>query len=270
MVARAGADVEDPLVARAARAARTSARRRAAARSSGRRRSAAARCPTPPRRAPPGRSSSRGTARIASSTRSSVMCAAELIDQPVRGRSSRHHAARGAHFGECALGVARLDLDAADRAAVDRDGEACPQRVERGVLDAVVGGEADDGDLGRSRARAAAPRGRCPRSRCSRRCRRPGPCRRSRRAGCDRAPDAARRPRVPATQCTGHGPPLTANDEWSAGCQSRVATTRSKSPEAASALSRSAITSPSATASAPPGVKSFWKSTIMRARDTGP
>ena len=34
-------------------------------------------------------------------------------------------------------------------------------------------------------------------------------------------------PGFPATQCTGHGPPCSANDEWSCGCQSRVATTRS-------------------------------------------
>src|SRR5207244_14416 len=71
-------------------------------------------------------------------------------------------------------------------------------------------------------------------------------------AGCSSAPS------VPCTQWTGHGPPRSANDPWAGGCQSRVATTRSKSPEPASSLIRSAIRSPSGTASAPPGVKSLW------------
>src|SRR5918998_5021790 len=75
-------------------------------------------------------------------------------------------------------------------------------------------------------------------------------------------------PGVPATQCGGHGPPCAANEPWSGGCQSRVATTRSYSPERASPSMRSAIASPSRTASAPPGVKSFWKSTMISARAT--
>src|SRR5215211_2943497 len=73
-------------------------------------------------------------------------------------------------------------------------------------------------------------------------------------------------PGVPATQCTGHGPPCSANEPWSGGCQSRVATTRSYSPEPARSFSRAAIASPSGTASAPPGQKSFWKSTMTSAR----
>ena len=43
-------------------------------------------------------------------------------------------------------------------------------------------------------------------------------------AGCSSAP------RLPCTQCGGQGPPCSANDAWSGGCQSRVATTRSNSP----------------------------------------
>src|SRR4051794_13976627 len=72
-------------------------------------------------------------------------------------------------------------------------------------------------------------------------------------------------PGVPATQCTGHGPPWSANEPWSGGCQSRVATTRSYSPDPARSLMRPAIASPSGTASAPPGQKSFWKSTMTSA-----
>src|SRR4051795_6667986 len=75
-------------------------------------------------------------------------------------------------------------------------------------------------------------------------------------------------PGVPATQCGGHGPPRAAKEPWSAGCQSRVATTRSKHPESISSRTRSPIASPSGTASAPPGVKSFWKSTTISASPT--
>ena len=96
----------------------------------------------------------------------------------------------------------------------------------------------------------------------------PGPCRPRRRPARGRAPGAARRPACPATQCSGHGPPCAANEPWSGGCQSRVATTRSYSPEPASSSIRPAIASPSGTASAPPGVKSFWKSTMTSARAT--
>src|SRR3954454_346795 len=77
-------------------------------------------------------------------------------------------------------------------------------------------------------------------------------------------------PGLPCTQCGGHGPPCSRNDAWSAGCQSRVATTRSKSPESTSSFTRGAIASPSGTARAPPLVKSFWKSMISRARATAP
>src|SRR3954447_21948278 len=77
-------------------------------------------------------------------------------------------------------------------------------------------------------------------------------------------------PGVPATQCGGHGPGGSdvSNEPWSAGCQSRVATTRSKRPESSSSRTRGAIASPSATASAPPGQKSFWKSMISSASAT--
>src|SRR3954470_18680049 len=75
-------------------------------------------------------------------------------------------------------------------------------------------------------------------------------------------------PGVPATQCGGQMPPCAENEPWSAGCQSRVATTRSKRPESMSSRTRGAIASPSGTASAPPGEKSFWKSTMISARAT--
>src|SRR4051794_8682273 len=84
------------------------------------------------------------------------------------------------------------------------------------------------------------------------------------RSGCSSAPG------VPATQCSGQIPPRAENDPWSGGCQSRVATTRSYAPEPASSLSRAATRSPSGTASAPPGVKSFWKSTMTSASGIRP
>src|SRR3954470_6423982 len=77
-------------------------------------------------------------------------------------------------------------------------------------------------------------------------------------------------PGVPATQCGGHMPPCAENESWSAGCQSRVATTRSKRPESISSRTRGAIASPFGTASAPPGEKSFWKSTMTSASATRP
>ena len=58
-----------------------------------------------------------------------------------------------------------------------------------------------------------------------------------------------------------------ANEPWSAGCQSARGDTRSK--RSRSSLIGPAIRSPSATGSAPPGVKSFWKSTIRRASMDG-
>jgi hypothetical protein len=64
-----------------------------------------------------------------------------------RARASRHHAAGGAHLGQRALGVAGRDLHAAHSRRVDRDLEALAQRVQRRVLDAVVRGQPDDGDL---------------------------------------------------------------------------------------------------------------------------
>ena len=56
-------------------------------------------------------------------------------------------------------------------------------------------------------------------------------------------PGCSAAPAVSCTQCTGHGPPLSANDPWSAGCQSRVATTNGEL--AASRLIGSTTASPS-------------------------
>src|SRR3954468_3263813 len=63
-------------------------------------------------------------------------------------------------------------------------------------------------------------------------------------------------------------PPCSRNDPWSGGCQSRVATTSSKRPSEASSFRRPVISSPAPTPSAPPGVKSFWKSTMTSASAT--
>src|SRR3954471_13700899 len=82
-------------------------------------------------------------------------------------------------------------------------------------------------------------------------------------AGCSCAPGES------CTQWTGHGPPCSANEPCSGGCQSRVARTSSKRGSAASSFTRSAIWSPSGTESGPPGVKSFWKSTMTRASGMG-
>src|ERR1700740_3552527 len=53
-----------------------------------------------------------------------------------------------------------------------------------------------------------------------------------------------------------------ANEAWPGGCQSCVSTTLSK--RAASRLIIGTTSSPLGTASAPPGMKSFWTSTTMR------
>ena len=67
------------------------------------------------------------------------------------------------------------------------------------------------------------------------------------------------------TQCGGHGPPCATNDEWSAGCQSRVAIVSANRASAANALIGAITSSPAGTASAPPGRKSFCTSTISSA-----
>ena len=89
VVARAGADVEDPLVAAAARAARTCGRRRAAGRSSGRRRSAAGRCPTPRRRAPAGRRGRAGRRASPPARARRETCGRSWVDQPRPRAASR-------------------------------------------------------------------------------------------------------------------------------------------------------------------------------------
>ena len=55
--------------------------------------------------------------------------------------------ARCAELVERALGVAVVDVDPADPAAVDRHAEALAQGVQRRVPNAVVGREPDDGHL---------------------------------------------------------------------------------------------------------------------------
>src|SRR5262245_3188451 len=89
------------------------------------------------------------------------------------------------------------------------------------------------------------------------------------RSGCSSAPG------VPATQWTGQMPGGSAprqsagstgtstKEPWSGGCQSRVATTRSKS--GIRRLSGATTSSPPVTARAPPSQKSRWRSTIRSA-----
>src|SRR5919199_2099075 len=60
-----------------------------------------------------------------------------------------------------------------------------------------------------------------------------------------------------------HWPPCLVNERWSCGCQSWVATTVPK--RGISSFSVSTIWSPSFTASAPPGQKSFCTSTTINA-----
>src|SRR5687768_6006235 len=60
--------------------------------------------------------------------------------------ASRYPAARGRHLGERLVDVPRLDVYPAHPLAVDLDVEALAQRVERGVLHAVVRGEPDERD----------------------------------------------------------------------------------------------------------------------------
>src|SRR5712691_9094551 len=69
------------------------------------------------------------------------------------------------------------------------------------------------------------------------------------------------------TQCEGQGPPFSLNEQWSGGCQSLVKQTgRLEAVKASTrAFSGGMILSPSLTASAPPGQKSFWTSTTIRA-----
>ena len=93
---------------------------------------------------------SRGTAAIAARTRWSATAARSSASRRRRARAAAWltPAAPAARSSvERAVGVAGLDVDAAHRGRVDGHGEALPQRLERGVLDAVVGGQPDDGQL---------------------------------------------------------------------------------------------------------------------------
>ena len=81
-----------------------------------------------------------------------------------------------------------------------------------------------------------------------------------------RSPGWNAAPGVPWTQWTGQVPPYAWKWRVTGGCQSRVAATRSKSPDSSSSITRGAISSPCGTGSAPPGQKSFWKSMIRSAR----
>ena len=147
--------------------------------------------------------------------------------------------------------------------------------VEHRVLHAVVGRQPGDVHVVDAALAQHVRRG-CRRGRpSSPACSGPAPCRRRRRPWSGRATGAARRPACPGRSATGQMPggsmpshfsgstSTPANEPWSGGCQSRVATTRSK--RSAIALIGPAISSPRSTGSAPPGVKSFWKSTISSA-----
>ena len=119
VVARAGADVEHPLAAveleQLAHARDHERLGDRLARADRQRR----RCPTPRRRSARGTKRSRGTARIASSTRSSATCGRSCSSSRSRGSSLDGAyatvAPAAAQLVEGALGVARLDVDAADR-----------------------------------------------------------------------------------------------------------------------------------------------------------
>src|SRR4029450_7252539 len=81
------------------------------------------------------------------------------------------------------------------------------------------------------------------------------------------SPGCSRAPAVPCTQCGGQTPPYAAKRVVRAGCQSREATPhppRAANRSAAGCRSGSTA-SPSGTASAPPGQKSFCTSTTTSA-----
>src|SRR5579884_1793120 len=82
-----------------------------------------------------------------------------------------------------------------------------------------------------------------------------------RRSGWNAAPD------VPWMQCGGQGPPLVVKWRVLAGCQSRLAKMGMPASRARRrySLQTGTTASPSATASEPPGQKSFWTSTITSA-----
>ena len=148
VVARAGADVEDALVAlELEQLAHPRDDERLRDRLAGSR-SAAARSPRLRRPASGGTNSSRGTARIAASTRWSDRCGRKG-DQPVPAGPAFHAITPpAARTSASARSESPVDLDAAHGGGVDRHLEARAQGVESGVPDAVVGREPDDGDLG--------------------------------------------------------------------------------------------------------------------------
>src|SRR5215212_9868363 len=96
-----------------------------------------------------GTNASRGTLRTALSTRSSDTAprssATSASAEPRMALRDRR--ARGADLLQRSPGVARLDLDAPHGGRVHHDREPLAQPLDRGLLDAVVRGEADDGQL---------------------------------------------------------------------------------------------------------------------------
>ena len=158
-----------------------------------------------------GTKTSRGTSRIAASTRGLSTCvrstASRRASGPSPGCRLRHARTGGPQLLERPLGVARLDVHAPHGRRVDAHGEPLAQRVAGGVEDAVVRGEADDRELvDAAPAQALREPGR-RRSPSSRRCRGRGPCRRSRRSGRWRGRDAAPRPPCPRRSARARGRP---------------------------------------------------------------
>ena len=122
-------------------------------------------------------------------------CGAPIeVRPPWRRASPRSRRSRG------------LRRDAGGQVEQHRGGEALPDGVQRGRPDAVVGGDADDVDLGRRRACAARRPGRSP-PRVPLEARstppRARPCGRPPRSGRCPAPGGTPHPAVPTTQCTG-------------------------------------------------------------------
>ena len=206
------------------------------------------------RRSPQLGSERSGTAGVTPASTPSSSTQRAPSDMPATEREE------GAHAGEHALpgrGVAvRLDrrpcrrisssarsespgstLHAAHAFRVHDHLEALPQAVERRVLDAVVGRQADHGQLRHVAPRAGPPPARSRRSPSSPRC--TWSC-----ALVDHEvqPPAVEggvqlaRPRCPARSAPARSRPCSTNEPWSSGCQSRVATTRSKPGSAASSL----------------------------------
>ncbi len=178
------------------------------------------------------------------------------ISQPAAASSARARSA--------SPGVASTAADGIEQYHDIEAGRAC---VQAGGADAVVGGEpadhkARDAGLAQGvkerRAVQGGVRVAVDTSSPSR-----SPCRAARRSA--RTTKAA--PGVPATQCTGHGPPCALNEQWPGGCQSRLRNTgRSRERHACSSRLSGGITrSPFSMPSAPPGRKSTCRSTTSSA-----